>query len=147
MMEFIRLLPKISFVVWLFLVGGSNDILKIGRSKNGYRKLKGTLTFWDKLFKRNYVKLSYKYKNYQRFFVTMTYIGYGCVLTLCVILISSLFIGSASSIYRLYFYIKGYFIELPALIFVIFNMRRPLNKIGVKWWFIVEEEKKQKHKS
>ena len=85
MMEFIRLLPKITFVVWVFLVGGSNDILKIGRSKNGYRKLKGTLTFWDKLFKRNYVKLSYKYKNYQRFFVTMIYIGYGCILTLCAI--------------------------------------------------------------
>ena len=71
-MEFIQLLPKITFVVWFFLVGGSNEILKIGRSKNGYRKLKNTLTFGDKLFKRNYVNLSYKYKNYQRFFVIMT---------------------------------------------------------------------------
>ena len=149
MMEFIQLLPKITFVVWFFLVGGSNEILKIGRSKNGYRKLKNTLTFGDKLFKRNYVNLSYKYKNYQRFFVIMTYIFYSCVLAFCIISISSLFIEDASSIYHLYINIKGYFIALPTLIFVIFNMRRPLNKIGVNWWFIVEEEKikKQKHKS
>ena len=129
-------LPWVTSIVWVFVAGGSYKVLKLGRSKNGYKKLKQSLTLRDRLFKRGFVELSIRAKGYQKYFCFMTYLGYALVLILIALWIISMFVGDFEVMFKWYVYIKGYLFELPALVFTIFNIGRPRDGIGLDWKFV-----------
>ena len=131
-------LPWGTPIVWMFVAGGSYKVLKLGRSKNGYKKLKQSLTFRDRLFKIRFVELSKRAKGYQKYFCFMTYLGYALALILLALWITSMFVGDFEVMFKWYVYIKGYLFELPALVFTIFNIGRPKSGIGLDWRFIEE---------
>lgn len=130
--------PTLTNFTWIFIPGGSYRVLKIGRSRNGYKKFKKTLTIWDRIFKIRYISFSKGAVKYQWYFIIMTYLGYLCI---CVII--TLFFVSLSTnnfIEMLYYFllIKCYSFELPAFIFTIINIGRPKNKVGLEWKFVEE---------
>ena len=61
-------LPRVTLFVWLFVIGGSYKVLKLKRSRNGYKKLKQSLTLFDRISKRKFVQLSLTAKGYQKYF-------------------------------------------------------------------------------
>ena len=128
--------PLMTLCVWPYVIGGSYKVLKLKRSKNGYRKLKKSLTFRDRLFKRRFVQLSKCEKGYQKYFCFMTYVGYILALILLMLWIVSMFVGGFESMFKIYRYVTGYFLELPAFIFTVFNIGRPKDGIGLDWKFI-----------
>ena len=83
-------LPRYTFLVWFLLWNGSNEVLKLGRSNKGYKKLKKSMPIWQKLLKWNYIRLSKLAIGYQWFFVIMTYLGYLCLLILLIIWLISM---------------------------------------------------------
>ncbi len=128
-------LPWITPLCWLFVIGGSYKVLKLRRSKNGYKKFKRQLTLFDRLFKCRFVALSKDKKGYQWYFVIMTYVGYVLLLVLIALYLISLFANNFDELMKLYMYIKCYSIELPAFLFTVFNIKRPKDKIGLDWKF------------
>lgn len=130
-----EIIPKVSFFVWFLLIGGSYAVLRLERSRNGYKKLKKTLSLTDRITKVKYISLSKAAVGYQKFFVAMTYLGYLCLFAFIVIAIASLFTGDFNTPLNYFLYIKAYLIEIPALIFVIANQRRPRDGVGLVWKF------------
>ena len=129
-------LPWITPLVWLFVIGGSYKVLKLNRSRKGYKKLKQSLTFKDKLFKRRFVQLSICSKGYQKYFCFMTYCGYILLLTLMTLWFVSVFIGEFEILFKWYMYVKCYVLELPAFVFTLINIGRPKSGIGLDWRFV-----------
>ena len=129
------IIPKTSFVVWFFLMDGSNAVLRLGRSRNGYKKLRKSLSIIDKITKLKYVSLSKRVIGYQKFFVAMTYLGYLCLLVFLSIALISIFTGDFWTPFNLFLYIKSYLVEFPAFIFVAINQRRPRDGVGLVWKF------------
>ncbi len=134
----IQVLPIITGIVWIDVIGGSNKVLKIGRSKNGYKKFKKTLTIKDRIFKLRYVSLSKGAIIFQYYFVIMTYLGYLCLIVLLVLWIVSLFTHNFWNMFCVFQYVKCYTFELPAFIFTCLNMRRSKDKVGFDWKFVDE---------
>lgn len=132
----LKYLPGFTFIVWYEIWLGPCEVLRLGRSKSGYRKLKKTFTVWDRIIKRDYIKLSKTAVGYQYFFVVMTYLGYVCLLAFIFICLSSIFTHNFAELFRYYIYIKAYVIELPALIFTAFNLCRTKEKGGFEWKFV-----------
>ena len=128
-------LPRYTFLVWFLIWNGSNEVLKLGRSNKGYKKLKKSMPIWQKLLKWNYIRLSKLAIGYQWFFVIMTYLGYLCLLILLIIWLISMHTANFNKLFEPYLYIKCYAIELPALVFTSFNMVRPYDKVGIVWRF------------
>ena len=124
--------------VWIDVIGGSYKVLKLGRSKNGYKKLKKTLTIWDRIFKLRYVSLSKRAVKFQYYFVIMTYLGYLCILALLIMWIVSLFTHNFEEMFLVFLYVKCYTFELPAFVFTCLNIGRPKDKVGFDWRFIEE---------
>lgn len=129
-------LPRVTLFVWFFVIGGSYKVLKLKRSRNGYKKLKRSLTLFDRLSKRKFVQLSITAKEYQKYFCFMTYAGYFLLLALLTIWIVSIFHGEFKTMFKWYMYLKCYLLELPAFIFTMFNMKRPKSGIGMDWRFV-----------
>ena len=129
-------LPWITPWTWLFVIGGSYKVLKLGRSKNGYKQLKQSLTFQDRVFKRRFVQLSKRAKGYQKYFCFMTYTGYVLLLVLLILWIISVFMGEFETLFRWYMYVKCYVLEFPALLFTLFNIGRTKSGIGLDWRFV-----------
>lgn len=138
------IIPRCTFPVWFLIWNGSNEILKLGRSSKGYKKLKKSMSIWQRLFKWNYISLSKAAIRYQWYFVILIYLGYFCLIALVVIWLISLPNNNFSKLIEPYYYIKGYLIEFPALIFTLFNTVRPYDKVGVEWRF-TRDYNKHKH--
>lgn len=139
-------LTRGSFIVWVFIWGGSNDVLRLGRSPKAYRRLKKSLSFWDRLTKRKHVALSKGAVNFQYFFIFMTYLFYLCILSFFCIWFISLFTHNLVELLEPYLYIKCYAIELPALFFCCFHLGRSPNKVGITWKFIQKYHDAKKRK-
>lgn len=135
-----------TFIVWYFIWWGSRAVLRLGRSTSGYRKLMKSFAFTDKLFLRHYIRLSKRAKGMQIFFVAMTYIGYGIILLFIILSIVFGVLGQYYIFFCWFIFIKGTFIELPALIFVFFNLCKSKASIGLEWKFQrnYRNEKKKK---
>lgn len=131
-------LPFITGFVWGLIPGGSYKVLRIGRSKNGFKKLKKTLTIKDKIFKYRYIHLSKGALVFQRYFIIMTYIGYICTFAIIVMFIISIHTNNFREMFYYFMLIKCYTIELPASVFTIWNIGRPENKVGLEWKFVEE---------
>lgn len=135
-------MPAFSHLVWLFVPGGSYKVLELGRSKNGYKKLKKTINIWDRIFKLRFVSLSKHAIFYQYYFIIMTYLGYICLIITIVIWIVSLFTHNFWEIFYPFLLIKCYTFELPATLFTIFNLRTGKHGFGWDWKFYVDFDKK-----
>ncbi len=134
----LKYLPVISNMVWIQVPGGSYEVLKLGRSKNGYKKFKKTLTIKDRIFKLRYVSLSKRAVKFQYYFVIMTYLGYLCLIVLLILWIVSLFTNNFWNMFGVFQYIKCYTFELPAFIFTCLNIGRDKYGRGLEWKFIDE---------
>ncbi len=134
----LKCLSMLTNAVWIDVIGGSYKVLKLGRSKNGYKKLKKTLTIWDRIFKLRYVSLSKKAVKFQYYFVIMTYLGYLCIFALLIIWIVSLFTHNFGEMFSIFLFVKCYTFELPAFIFTCLNTGRTKDKVGLDWKFIEE---------
>ncbi len=121
-------------VVWANIPGEAFNILKIGRSKNGYKKLKKTLSVKDRIFKFKFIGLSKGAKVFQWYFVIMTNIGYLCITAFIVILIVSTFTHNLSELLMNFMRIKCYTFELAAFIFTLINIRSSAEK-KLHWKF------------
>ena len=129
-------LPWITPIVWLYVIGGSYKVLKLNRSKNGYKKLKKSLTFRDKLLKKRFVQLSISAKGYQKYFCFMTYLGYILIAILIILWFLSIFTGDFKTMFKWYMYVKCYILEFPAFVFTVCNIGRPQSRIGLDWKFV-----------
>jgi len=127
------LVSTVAEIVWIYIWLGPSSILKVGRSKSGYKKLIKSISWSDKLLRRNYVRLSKTAVKLQVFFVIMTYIFYILVLLLIILLILSAFFPEVSNLLPYYFILKGGIIEIPALIVVYCNMYRKDRGLGWKF--------------
>lgn len=129
----------IGMLAWPYIWFGPGDILRVGRSKNGYKKLKKSMSWSGRLLRRNYVQLSKTAVKLQRFFVIMTYVFYVLVLLLIILLIVSAFYPKASALLPYYFLIKGCLIEIPAFFVVYLNRRRIKGRgLWTTWAFTKE---------
>ena len=140
-MEILKYIPAISWMVWIYIWLGSRDILKVGRSKSGYRKLMKSLSFKDKFLRKDFVSLSKTSKPLQRFFVIMILIRHILTVIFIALLIISRFNSSFSYSINYYFFTKSIFIEIPSLIVVVPNLYRSKNPVGFKWKFEREYKK------
>lgn len=132
----------LGIIAWFNLLSGPNAVLRVGRSKSSYKKLKKSLSFSDRLLRRHYVELAKSEKRLQRYFVVMTYIFYliAIILVLCPIIYR--FIPNFHTVFCYFCIIKGVLIELPALIVVIGNTTRTNN--GIEWRFELESRRKKR---
>lgn len=140
------MLPRITWLEWIEIVWVPNEILKLGRSRNGYKKLKKSMSFWDRMSRRNYIQLSKVAVGYQRYFVIMTYVFYFFVLVFVVIWVISLFTHNFNELLEPYLVIKCYTVELPMSIFTLFNIGRPEDKRGYEWRFITRYYKEKRER-
>ena len=138
-------LPAVAGIVWFYIWIGPSAVLRLGRSKSGYKKLKQSLTLCQKIFKITYIKQSKAAIGYQYFFVIMTYIGYSLLVIFLLIFLFSLAGYDLTSAIRLFILLKGYIIELPALIFILCNIRFTKDKRGGEWKFTVDYRNKHKN--
>ena len=127
------LVSTIGMMVWFYIWEGPSAILKVGRSKSGYKKLMKSISWSDKLLRRNYVHLSKTALKLQAFFVVMTYVFYALILLLLILLIFSAFYPVISNLIPYYFIVKGCIIEIPALIVVFLNLYRKDRGFGWKF--------------
>lgn len=134
----LKYLPVLSNMAWILVPGGSYEVLKLGRSKNGYKKFKKTLTIKDRIFKLRYVSLSKRAVKFQYYFVIMTYLGYLCILALLIMWIVSLFTHNFEEMFLIFLYVKCYTFELPAFVFTCLNIGRDKYGRGLDWTFIRE---------
>lgn len=123
----------LGFIVWFYIWEGPSAILKVGRSKSGYKKLMKSISWSDKLLRINYVHYSKTAVKLQMFFIAMTYIFYALVLLLLILLILSAFYPVIFNIIPYYFIVKGCIIEIPALIVVFSNLYRKDRGFGWKF--------------
>ena len=133
-------IAPMSWVVWSFILIGPRDILKAGRSKNGYRKLMKSMSFKDKFFMRNFIELSKTAKKLQRFFIVWTYFFYGSVVIFILLIIMYIVFPSFSNSIRIFLGIKVVFIELPGVYVVVKNRYQKKGRIG---WKFMRDYKKQ----
>ena len=141
----LSILPSFSVittVIWFYILPCPRSILKVGRSKNGYRKLMKSMSFKDKFFMKNFIGLSKTAKRLQRFFIVWSYIFYISVVVFVTLVI--LFCNSPlfSSYLRYYMTIKMVFIELPGIFVAIPNMYHS-EKGGLDWKFLNDNKRKR----
>ena len=125
--------------VWVYILRGPRAILRVGRSKSGYRKLMKSMSFKDKLFMRNFVKLSNTAKGLQRYFVIMTLVFYLSVVALIVLVIIRIMFPSVSfrESFAYYSLFKAFF-EVPGIIvfsFSIYYERVDGGRLDWEWKF------------
>ncbi len=135
---FVEVLPMWTCVVWIYMLGNSNKMLKLGRSKNGYKKLKKTLSIWDWISKRKHLKLTKTAITFQYFFIINTYLWYFLLITFVFIFAVSRFTGNFYELIKPYLLLKCYLVEIPLLIIEIMNIRRPKNGVGLEWKIFIE---------
>ncbi|MGN1031474.1 MAG: hypothetical protein ACI4PQ_07700 [Butyricicoccaceae bacterium] len=138
--------PKITTLMWVSFSGETNRLLELGRSKSGYRKLMNSLSLWDKVSKRRYVELTvHEGKKYQRYFVVVYYCGWICVCCAGLIFFCSHYIPKeyVEAVWDIFFILKCYLIEFPYIIFSVLHLRRPPDKRGNEWDFIMEYKKRR----
>lgn len=120
---FLEMIPIAStLLMWFFAIGGSYKVLRLKRSKSGYRKLKKSLTLRDRIFKHRFISLSKSGKMYQHYFIAVTYFGYLCLVAIGILFFVSRFTCNFRQMLHLFFVAKCYLFELYAAVFTVMHI-------------------------
>lgn len=135
------LIHIISFIfVWSSARNGANAILKLFRSKNGYKKLHSSLTVMDKVMLSKHILNSKRHVKMQRYFVFVNNFHiFDTIVFLLIIVISFI-----TNIYKYYFYVNLLFftfVDIPFLIFFFISTCHA-RRGGVEWKFERDYRKK-----
>ena len=142
---FIAAYILLAFHVWITCRLAVESILKLGRSKNGYKKLKKNKTKFEKIFYIKYLDLAKYEKGKLKFFIFVNnfYVVYTflfIIITLCSILISIFYL-----INLILLIIKCLIVDLPySIIFILQTCHAPNG--GVEWKFERDYRKSRKKK-
>lgn len=136
------LIHIISFIfVWSSARNGANAILKLFRSKNGYKKLHSSLTVMDKVMLSKHILNSKRHVKMQRYFVFVNNFHiFDTIVFLLIIVISFI-----TNIYKYYFYVNLLFftfVDIPFLIFFFISTCHA-RRGGVEWKFERDYRKKK----
>jgi hypothetical protein len=135
------LIHIISFIfVWSSARNGANAILKLFRSKNGYKKLYSSLTFMEKVMLSKHILNSKSHVKMQRYFVFVNRFHVFNTIAFLLIIVISLIVN----IYKYYFYLSLLFIvfvDIPFLIFFFISTCHS-TRGGVEWKFERDYRKK-----
>lgn len=136
------LIHIISFIfVWSSARNGANAILKLFRSKNGYKKLHSSLTVMDKVMLSKHILNSKRHVKMQRYFVFVNnFHVFDTIVFLLIIVISFI-----TNIYKYYFYVNLLFftfVDIPFLIFFFISTCHA-RRGGVEWKFERDYRKKK----
>lgn len=122
------------FIFWVSCRSGANSILNLGKSKNGYKKLKKSMHFKDEFLMYNYIELcKYEQRKLKYFMLINKIYIYYTFIFFSLILIS-FFLKNARLILGVLLILKIIIVDIPFIIFIFINTCHAPNG-GVEWKF------------
>lgn len=133
------------FFVWLSCRDLAKALLKIGKSRNGYKKLLKSKTIIDKIFLKNYINscAADNKKMQLAVWINNIYIVYTPIFA--IILLISLKMTFFKLIIFMLFLFKSIIVDIPFIIFFFLNTCHAPNG-GVEWKFERDYRKSRKKK-
>lgn len=130
-----------AFLIWLSCRSGANSILNLGKSKNGYRKLKKSMRFKDTFWMYNYNEICKYEHRKMKYFVIINNIYIYYTLAFLILIIASFLFKKVCFILGVLLILKVITVDIPFTIFVFINTCYA-PRGGVEWKFERDYRKK-----
>ncbi len=128
------------FLIWFSCRSGANSILNLGRSKNGYKKLKKSIRFKEAFWMYNYIEICKYEQRKMKYFMIINNIYIYYTFVFLNLIIISFFFKNVRLILGVLLILKIVIVDIPFTIFSFINTCHAPNG-GVEWKFVRDYRK------